>query len=144
MNNQNIKPLKLRIRYEIAYEIIFSSIIVILLGLAYLFASNLLTFNWYTVAFVLLILYLLYLKYNSYLIIKDDWLSVYYYKYFKKYTVGINNIEEIIFYEDSRKVEIITKDEVILNLYLSERNKEFLLDWFVQYYPSISCLYINK
>ena len=44
MNNKNIKPLKLNIRFELAYEVISYSILVILIGLAYVFASNFISF----------------------------------------------------------------------------------------------------
>ena len=75
MNNKNIKPLKLNIRFELAYEVISYSILVILIGLAYVFASNLLAFNWYTVIFGVLAIFI-YFKKKKLLLIEKDVLSI--------------------------------------------------------------------
>ncbi|SHE80679.1 hypothetical protein SAMN02745249_01194 [Atopostipes suicloacalis DSM 15692] len=144
MNNKNKESLKLNVRFELAYEVISYSILVILIGLAYIFASNLLAFNWYTVIFGVLAIYIYILKNKSYLLIEQDVLSLYYYNFFKKKTIDMKTIDEFTFYESSRKVEIRSNNRTILILYLKDKNKKKLLDWLVQHYPSIPCLFFNE
>jgi len=144
MNNKNNEPLKLNVRFELAYEVISYSILVILIGLAYVFASNLLAFNWYTVFFGALAIYLFFLKTKSYLLIEKDILSLYYFNFFKKKKIEMKAIDEFIFYESSRKVEIRSNKQTILIIYLKDKNKKKLLDWLVQHYPNIPCLFFNE
>src|SRR5699024_10111441 len=116
----------------------------ILIGLAYVFASNLLAFNWYTVFFGALAIYLFFLKTKSYLLIEKDILSLYYFNFFKKKKIEMKAIDEFIFYESSRKVEIRSNKQTILIIYLKDKNKKKLLDWLVQHYPNIPCLFFNE
>lgn len=143
MKNKKNEPFKLNIRFELAYEVISYSVIIILIGLAYVFASNLLTFNWYTVTFGLLAIFLLVLKINSYLLIENGVLSIFYLKFIKKTKIDMKIINEFIFYESSRKVEIRSNKKTIFTLYLKDKNKKKLLDWLVQHYPSIPCLFFK-
>ncbi|HIZ71858.1 MAG TPA: EbsA family protein [Candidatus Atopostipes pullistercoris] len=144
MNNKNIKPLKLNIRFELAYEVISYSILVILIGLAYVFASNLLAFNWYTVIFGVLAIFLYILKRKSYLLIEKDVLSIYYFYFFKKKKIEMKTIDEFVFYKSSRKVEIRSNNQTILIIYLKDKKKRKLLDWLVQHYPNIPCLFFSE
>lgn len=136
-------PLKLPIRYELAYEIIFISIIIIISGLAYLFASNLLRFNWYTVLFSIITVVFLYLKYSSSLKIENDVLSIVYFKFFKVKEIDMTTIKEFIFYEKNRAIEIKSNNQLIYTIHVSEKTKKKLLNWMVNYYPDISCIYIS-
>jgi len=131
-------------RFELAYEIIFYSIIFILVGLAYVFASNLLVFNWYTVLFGALALALLVLKRVSYFKIENGVLSAHYFKFFTKEKIQMITISEFLFYEENSVVEVKSSDKVILRLHLSNKNKEKLLNWLMQFYPNIPCLIINN
>jgi len=144
MSEKKQLPLKMYMRFELAYEIIFYSVLFILIGIAYVFASNLLAFNWYTVFFGALALILLALKRLSYVTIENDVLSVYYFKFFNPTNIQMITISECLFYKESSVVEVKSSDKVILRLHLSSKNKEKLINWLVQYYPDIPCLYINK
>lgn len=144
MKNNKNEPLKLNICFELAYEIIYYSIFVILIGLAFIFASNLLTFNWYSVIFGLLAILLIILKTKSFLLIEEGTLSIYYLKYLHKAQIEMKTIDEFIFYERERRVEVRSNKKTILVLYLKDKNKKRLLDWLVQHYPNIPCLFFNE
>src|SRR5699024_2050425 len=160
MNNKNIKPLKLNISFELAYEVISYSIFVIFICLSYVFvsyffvfificlvyvfSSNLLSFNWYTVIFVVLAIFLYILKRKSYLLIEKDVLSIYYFYFFKKKKIEMKTIDEFVFYKSSRKVEIRSNNQTILIIYLKDKKKRKLLDWLVQHYPNIPCLFFSE
>lgn len=144
MKNKKIEPFRLNVCFELAYEVISYSVFIILAGLAYVFASNLLTFNWYSVIFGLLAIIIFILKKNSYLLIKDDVLYVYYLKFVKKAKIDMKAINEFVFYESNRKVEIRINKRNVLTLYLKDKNKKKLLDWLVQNYPNIPCLFFNE
>lgn len=144
MESKRTNQLKIRIRYEAAYEIIFSSVIIIFVGLAFLFASNLLAFNWYTVVFGIIGLSLLYLKYSSYVIFDEKNLEIIYFKFFIKETIPLSTIKEFTFYEKSWKTEVKTKRNQKYKFYLSEKNEQILLDWLVNYYPNISCIFVSE
>lgn len=142
MKNKEIEPLKLKIQFELAYEIIFISTVIILTGLAYLFASNLLRFNWYSVIFGLVALFILILRANSYLIIEDDALKlkIFYFITYKEYEM--NTIDKFVFLDQSRKIKITVKQTKESIIYLTEKNRYKLLNWLVKNYPDISCLYL--
>lgn len=142
MKNKEIGPLKLKIQFELAYEIIFISTVIILTGLAYLFASNLLRFNWYSVIFGLAALFILILRANSYLIIEDDTLKlkIFYFITYKEYEM--NTIDEFVFIDQSRKIKITVNQKREGIIYLTEKNRYKLLNWLVKNYPDISCLYL--
>lgn len=144
MNKKNKESFKLNVRFELAYEVISYSVLIILIGLAYIFASNLLAFNWYTVIFGVLAIFIYFLKTKSYLLIEKDALSLYYFYFFKKKKIDMKAIDEFIFYASSQKVEIRSNNRTILVLYLKDKNKKKLLDWLVQHYPSIPCLFFNE
>src|SRR5690625_410778 len=105
MSYKKNEPLKLKIGLELAYEIIFYSVLIIFIGLAYIFASNLLTFNWYTVIFGIIAIFLIFLKQNNQVIIENDVLTVYYLKFIQFKRIELKTIDEFIFYEQGRKVE---------------------------------------
>jgi hypothetical protein len=142
--NEQKKLLKLRIKYELAYEIIFISSFIILFGLAYLFASNLLAFNWFTVFFGLLAAVFLYLKYQSYLLIENDVLSIVYFKFITKETIDMKTVSEFVFYEKSRIVEVKSSDKIIANLHLTNKNKQKLMTFLVKQYPNIPTIFNNR
>ena len=72
------KNIKLNIRFELAIEIILFCIIFILFGIAFLFASNLLSFNWVSAISILLALYLIYLKASSTIELKESTMTIKY------------------------------------------------------------------
>lgn len=140
----NIKPLiKVRVQYELAYEIIFNSLIIIFVGAAYLFASNLLNFNWYTILFGLTAILLIYFKFESYLQIENDKLTITYCKYIKSLQLDLKTINEIVFYSNKRQVEIKSNGNVVKIIYLNRKMKEKLLNYIVNHYPNIPCIYID-
>lgn len=142
--NKNNKTLKLRIKYELAYEIIFISSFIILFGLAYLFASNLLAFNWFTVFFGILALVFLYLKYQSYVLIENDVFSIVYLKFITKEKIDMKTVSEFVFYEKSRIVEVKSSNQVIAQIYLTDKNKQKLMDFLVNQYPKLPCIFKNR
>lgn len=140
----NIKPLiKVRVQYELAYEIIFNSLIIIFVGAAYLFASNLLNFNWYTILFGVTAILLIYFKFESYLQIENDKLTITYCKYIKSLQLDLKTISEIVFYSNKRQVEIKSNGNVVKIIYLNRKMKEKLLNYIVNHYPNIPCIYID-
>src|SRR5699024_12195572 len=100
--------------------------------------------NLYSVVCCWLDIMLFILKKNSYLLIKDDVLYVYYLKVVKKAKIDMKAINEFVFYESNRKVEIRINKRNVLTLYLKDKNKKKLLDWLVQNYPNIPCLFFNE
>lgn len=141
---ENNKPeLKLHVKYELSYEIIFVSSFIILFGIAYVFASNLLTFNWFTVIFGLLAIAFIYLKHQSYLQIDNDILAIVYFKFFTKEKVQLITVSEFVFYENSRLVEVKSSDQVLARVYLTKKNKEKLLNYMVNHYSDIPCIYYD-
>lgn len=141
---ENNKPeLKLHVKYELSYEIIFVSSFIILFGIAYVFASNLLTFNWFTVIFGLLAIAFIYLKHQSYLQIDNDILAIVYFKFFTKEKVQLITVSEFVFYENSRLVEVRSSDQVLARVYLTKKNKEKLLNYMVNHYSDIPCIYYD-
>ncbi len=138
------KSLQLKVRYELAYEIIFNSLAIILFGISFLFATNLLRFNWYTVFFAFLTAVFLYLKNTSYLIIEDDQLKLIYFKFYQAAEIKMDYIQEFIFYENKPVVGVKTSTQGVTRIYLRERNKKRLLDWLIQQCPEISALYISQ
>lgn len=138
------ESITLPLRFELAYEIIYKSTCFIFLGLTFLFASNLLRFNWFSVFFGLLTLILIYLRRSSYLIIEDDQLKLIYFKFFKSAKIELEDVKKCFFYEDRPLIEIKTKEHEHLKIYLKEKNKEKLLNWLVTHYPEISSLYIKS
>jgi len=141
--NHDKKPLKLHIRFEFAYEIIYISIFIILVGLGFLFASNLLIFNWFTVFFGVLAIIFIYLKHQSYLTIENDVLTTVYLHFYTKEKIQMITVSEFVFYEDSRLVEVKSSDRVIGKIYLSEKNKRKFLNYIVNHYPEIPCLFMS-
>lgn len=140
---KNKPELKLHVKYELSYEIIFVSSFIILFGIAYVFASNLLTFNWFTVIFGLLAIAFIYLKHQSYLQIDNDILAIVYFKFFTKEKVQLITVSEFVFYENSRLVEVRSSDQVLARVYLTKKNKEKLLNYMVNHYSDIPCIYYD-
>lgn len=138
------KNIKLNIRFELAIEIILFCIIFILFGIAFLFASNLLSFNWVSAISILLALYLIYLKASSTIELKESTMTIKYLKYFNKKTIEVETIDKIIFYEGNHLVEIETKMQETIPFYLTHRNKEKLLRFVVQNCPETPCLVYNR
>ena len=143
MNTKNIEPFKLHIEFELAYEIISYSILMIFIGIAFVFGSNLLTFNWYSLIFAIFALFMIYLKRKSYIVIEDNKLCVYYMKYIDIIHLDMNDIKEFIFYEQGRRVNIKIKTDKLIPIHLSDKNKQKLLDLLVSNYPNIPCLFLK-
>lgn len=143
MSVNKISRLKLRLQYEFAYKIILNSIIFILVGLCYLFASNILSFNWYSLLFGILAIFFIYLKKNSYLLIEDNTISVYYFKFYKRVEVSVDMIHEIIVNANDNKVEINNKKNKVIQIYLNDLEKEKLLNYIIHNYPNISCIVVE-
>lgn len=143
MKKQEKPYLKLHIQHELAYEVISVSIIIILFGSAFLFATNLLSFNWYTVLFAFLFMGSLYLKKSCHLVIADDLLSVTYYKVSTPLSVGMTQLTEMTFHEKKRQVKLHTTSGAVTLIYLNMKNKQKLLNFIVQYYPTIDCIFIK-
>lgn len=142
MKKQEKPILKLHIQHELAYEIISISIIVILFGLAFLFATNLLAFNWFTVIFAILFIFAIILKKSCQLIIHDNQLKIRYYKLSKTYEVDMSLITQMTFYQKKRQVSIVNLSGAEVFVYLGMKNKKKLLNYIVQYYPEIDCIVI--
>lgn len=142
MKKQEKPYFKLPIQQELAYEVISISIIVILFGVAFLFATNLLSFNWYTVLFVLLSLFVIYLKRSCHLVIADNQLTIRYYKFSKPFQIAMDSIAEMTFHEKKRQVKIKNISGAVTFIYLNMKNKEKLLNYIVQHYPEIDCIFI--
>lgn len=132
------------IQFDFINEIIFKSVIIILFGIAYLFAFNLLRVNLYTILFALLLLILIYLKRKSYLKIDEDYLEIHCFKYYKKVTLKIREVTEIVFYNQQSFIEIKTMDGAKVKVYLKNKNKEKLLNWTIKNCPDIRPIYIDK
>lgn len=143
MNNKKIEPFKLKLKFELAYEVISYSTLTILIGIAFVFGSNLLTFNWYSFIFAIIAIFFLYLKRNSYLVIENHKLSIFYMQCLQKAQVDMKDIEEFNFFEQDKQVKIKTNSKQVITIHLTDRNKQRLLDWLVQYYPTIPCLYLK-
>lgn len=144
MKNKNIPQIKIGIQWELAYEIIQYSIITITLGLSFLFASNLLRFNWFTVLFLILAIILIYCKKENHLTINDHTLKINYWHFFLYKELKMDEIEEFIFYSDKRLLEVKHKDNEVVSCYLRKRQKEKLLSYLIRYFPEIPCLYIQQ
>ncbi len=144
MRNTKKTSLKLRIRFDFAMEVILLCLIFILFGLAFLFASNLLVFNWGSVICTILGGGLIYLKASSYIQIEKDQVTVQYMKFVHRASVDINQIKQMIFYKDSLLVEIQTKDKQTVSFYLQQKNREKLLNHIVNHYPDIPCLFFDR
>lgn len=144
MKNRITEPFKLHIQYELAYEIISYSILIIFIGIAFVFGSNLLTFNWYSLGFAILALCIIYYKRNSYLVIENNKIYVYYMKYIDKIHLDVKDIKEFNFYEQGRRVNIKTKTDKVISIHLSDKNKQKLLDHLVTNYPNIPCLFLKR
>lgn len=142
MKKQEKPILKLHIQHELAYEIISISIIVILFGLAFLFATNLLAFNWFTVIFAILFILAIILKKSCQLIIHDNQLKIRYYKLSKTYEVDMSLITQMTFYQKKRQVSIVNLSGAEVFIYLGIKNKQKLLNYIVKYYPEIDCIVI--
>lgn len=143
MINQGKPLFKIRLQYELAIKIIIYSFIIILIGISYLFASNLLTFNIYSVFFALTALFVIYLKRNSYLTIEENVLSVRYLKYYTQIEMSMDDICEIIVNKEKAQVEIKGKQDRSTYIYLDDLAKEKLLHYMVQNYPNISCIVLD-
>lgn len=142
---QNKKEMiKLPVRFDLVNEVIYKSILIILFGLAYLFAFNLLRFNWYSLFLGLIVVGLIYFKSLSYLKIEKNYLEIYYFNYYQKTKIKMNQIDECVFYDQNSLVELKTKENRKITIYLKERNKEKLLNWMIKNYPNISPIYIEK
>lgn len=142
MKKQEKPILKLHIQHELAYEIISISIIVILFGLAFLFATNLLAFNWFTVIFAILFILAIILKKSCQLIIHDNQLKIRYYKLSKTYEVDMSLITQMTFYQKKRQISIVNLSGAEVFIYLGMKNKQKLLNYIVKYYPEIDCIVI--
>lgn len=142
MENQEKPHLKLHLQQELAYEIISISIIVILFGLSFLFATNLLSFNWYSIFFAVLFASGIYVKCSSHLVIENNQLTIRYYKFIKPFNLNMTQIDEMIFHHKKRQVQIKNLSGTVTLIYLNRKNKEKLLNYIVQYYPKIDCLFI--
>lgn len=138
------KKLKLSIRFEFAIEVIIFCVIFILFGLAFLFASNLLSFNWISVVFVLLGVTLIYLKASSSIELVENKVMIQYLKFFHKKTIKIEEVDKVIFYEDSHLVEIQTKEQKTVQFYLKQKNREILLNFVVTNCPNTPCLFYDR
>lgn len=136
--------IKLPVRFDLVNEVIYKSILIILFGLAYLFAFNLLRFNWYSLFLGLIVVGLIYFKSLSYLKIEKNYLEIYYFNYYQKTKIKMNQIDECVFYDQNSLVELKTKENRKITIYLKERNKEKLLNWMIKNYPNISPIYIEK
>lgn len=138
-----MEPFKLKIQFELAYEIIIYSILMIFIGIAFVFGSNLLTFNWYSLIFAIFALFIIYLKRNSYLVIEDNKLCISYMKFMDQIHIDLIDIEEFVFYEQGRRVNIKIKTDKLIPIHLSDKNKQKLLDLLVSNYPNIPCLFLK-
>ena len=143
MKKQEKPYLKLHIQQELAYEVISISIIIILFGISFLFATNLLSFNWYTVLFALLFVVSLYLKRSCHLVIADDQLTVTHYKIATPLSIDMDELSEITFHEKKRQVMLQTTNGTVTLIYLNMKNKQKLLNVVVQHYPTIDCIFIK-
>lgn len=143
MNDKKMEPFKLKIQFELAYEIIIYSILMIFIGIAFVFGSNLLTFNWYSLIFAIFALFIIYLKRNSYLVIEDNKLCISYMKFMDQIHIDLIDIEEFVFYEQGRRVNIKIKTDKLIPIHLSDKNKQKLLDLLVSNYPNIPCLFLK-
>lgn len=76
--------------------------------------------------------------------IEEGILSIYYLKFLQKTKVEMKTIDEFIFYERGRRVEVRSNKKTFLVLHLKDKNKKKLLDWLVQNYPDIPCLFFKE
>lgn len=134
--------MKLHLQQELAYEVISASVLVILFGLAYLFATNLLSVNFFSIIFALLFLLGIYLKLSCHIIISEDQLTICYYKYLESMNVDMKQIDELIFHQKERQIEIKDNNGHATPIFMNMKNKEKLLNYLVQYYPEIDCIFI--
>ncbi len=142
--NKNNETLKLNIRFEFSIEVILLCLIFILFGLAFLLTSNLLAFNWISVVLILLGFTLIYLKTSSYIELKKDTVTIQYMKYMYKKTLTTHQIKQFVFYKSSLLVEIQAKNQKVVPFYLKQKNRERLLNFLVNHYPDIPCLFYDK
>lgn len=144
MNKHKKAPLIIHIQHELAYEIISVSVIIILLGITFLTASNLLRFNWYTVIFFILTMGMIYLKWANQLRIKDDQLLISYYRTSAQINIDMHSIQEIVFYKYKRNVEIKTNSGEVIQVFMRLKNQKKLLNYIFQHYPEVKCMFQSK
>lgn len=138
------KNIKLNIRFELAIEIILFCIIFILFGIAFLFASNLLSFNWISAVSILLGFILTFLKANSSIEWKENTVIIQYFKFFFKKTINVENIEKINFYKSSSLIRIKINNLETVKFYMNDKNREKLLEFIIHTYPEIPCLFLDR
>lgn len=143
MKNHEEPPITLKIHYELSYEIIQNSIIIIFLGLSYLFASNLLRMNWYSILFGLIALSIIYFKHTSVLKINKGILCIKYWKFFPYRKFKLTSITQITCYRNKRLIVIKSNQSLLTKIYLKRKNIENLLRYITRYYPDIECLFID-
>lgn len=136
--------IKIPIHFDLINEIIINSLVIILFGIAYLFAFNLLRVNIYTIFFGGLTLFLIYFKRSSFLKIKNNQLEIIYFKYYQANEINLNQIDQCIFYKENSLVEIKTKKQRTISVYLKDKNKEQFLNYLVNHCPEISAIFIEK
>lgn len=138
------EKLKLRIRFEFAVEVIIFCIIFILFGLAFLFISNLLSFNWISAIFIILGVFLIYLKASSFIELNEETVTIQYFKFFHKRTINIEETDKVIFFENSHLVEIQLKKQETVQFYLNQKNREKLMKFIVKNCPDTPCLFYDR
>lgn len=144
MKNENIPQIKIRIQWELAYEMIYYSILMIILGLSFIFVSNLLSFNWITGILLIVAIILISLKNESYIIINSNWLEIKYCPFLLNKKIKLESIDEFVFYEAKRLVEIRCHNNRKIECHLAEKQKEKLLIYLIHFCPWIPCLYIQS
>lgn len=140
MKNHEKPTIKLRVQLELAYEIIYKSVIVIFIGLAFLFASNMLILNGYSLAFGTIAILMFYFKIESHIKIHNNYFEYTVFKYIKVFKIDMNQVNEFIFYKNKRIVEIKLNNSNVAVIHLKLNQKEKLLNHILNFYPDIPCI----
>lgn len=130
MNHAIKADKKLRLSLEPAFQIMFISAISICFSLAFIFATTIQQFNWYTLSLVSVGLILTYFKHTTYVKLSDKTILCHYFAGLKIRRIDIFKISEITLYESSRKVYVKMNDEEDQVIYLTQSNQKELVDWF--------------
>lgn len=129
MNHAIKADKKLRLSLEPAFQIMFISAISICFSLAFIFATTIQQFNWYTLSLVSVGLILTYFKHTTYVKLFDKTILCHYFGGLKKRHLDISKINELTLYETNRKVHFKMNDEEDQVIYLTQSNQKGLVDW---------------
>lgn len=134
MTNEE-KEMKLNLSFEPAYQVIYWSLIWLLLFIGLIVLLEYTRFNWISIVLITVAVILMIPTRRHFLKIRNNSLFVFY--IFKEtIEIPLSTIERIE-YSHSRKVELISQKKKRAFLYLSKKNKKAFIDYLQTNYSSI-------